>query len=79
MASYVYDIGFGVEIETAVKPNQNRELSSTSHYANFAKILKQDYNLDAVGNHTSYKYPRRYDKWWITADTSIDSSDGFST
>lgn len=70
-------IGFGVEFETSVKPKKNRDWSSKDSYQNFAKALTSN-GLEAVGNDSRVKYPSEYDKWWITTDSSIKSSWGYS-
>lgn len=71
-------IGFGIEIETSVKPYDNQWWDSGSHFSYLAKTLELLYGIPAVGNRTSAKYPSNYDKWWITADSSIDTPPGFS-
>ncbi len=71
-------IGFGVEIEVSVKPYKNERWDAARHFENFANTLASEHGLEAVRNRTNQKYPSKYDKWFITGDSSIASSPGFS-
>lgn len=73
-------VGFGVEIETSVKPVENRTWSPGQHFEHFAETLEDSHGLEAIGNRlNTFKYPDNYEKWWITGDSSIRTSYNFST
>lgn len=77
---------FGVELEMALKPiygaaeraGKGKMQIEREHYQWFAGYLTNQYNLPALGNATSHKYPPGYTKWWITFDRSIATSNDHS-
>jgi hypothetical protein len=72
-------IGFGVEIETSVKPKTNGWEDKIWHFNNFAEKLRSEYGLKVYPSPSGRKKPpdSNYDKWWITSDASIVTSSGF--
>jgi len=77
-------LGFGVEIETYVQPTYAPETRrgkaprriEKEHYQWFAGYLTNQYALPALGNNNSdHKYPHAYDRWWITFDRSLQTTE----
>jgi hypothetical protein len=82
-------LGFGVEIETCVRPKYGEEARvgkaraqiEREHHQWFGGYLNNQYGLPAVGNGTHQKYPpdNNYSRWWITFDASIAKLHDHST
>jgi len=76
-------LGFGVEIETYLQPKYAPETRrgkapgriEKEHYQWFVGYLTNQYALPALGNNSDDKYPHAFDRWWITFDRSLRTTE----